>query len=398
MNMNVKIIFGENGSGKTINCEKLFNLNKAVIFLERINSKDNLKTILRDGEIAEKESDSFTIDISNIGEEPFLTQKDISFLNKFILFIGLKIWDGNIDSNKILLKNLIIKKRQKRYFIWDALPCSSGEGLFIKSIILILSMMNVRSKVYIDDPLESSSYTTEVLFREFINKLKEYLKDDNPNEKTLIILTHNYSLFKIFFDNKNKMYILSDDILFERNSKVEYECYDSNNPYIQRFYFDQILNAKEMVTNNTFGKVSVDVYEYNKKDFDIEISTEDIQEYKNYLNLKIALLHQIREDIKTNTGKENINTKTLDQICKKDSTRMMIPSILNNPLHSKIDEWYNITNLESFSVLKLISYIKDAFSFMPLWTRKLRKELEAIEKELQSINESQENEKIWEKL
>ncbi|RTZ68819.1 MAG: hypothetical protein DSZ21_01065 [Tenericutes bacterium] len=199
-------------------------------------------------------------------------------------------------------------------------------------------MMNVRHKVYIDDPLESSSYTTEVLFREFINKLKEHLEDDNPNEKTLIILTHNYSLFKILFDNKNKMYILSDDILFERDSRDEYECYDSSNPYIERFYFTQITNAKKMVTNNTFGKVSVDECKYDKKDFNTEICTKNIQEYKNYLNLKIALLHRIREDIKSNTEVKKINTKTLNQICKKSTRRMMIPPILNNPLHSTINE------------------------------------------------------------
>jgi len=65
---------------------------------------------------------------------------------------------------------------------------------------------------------------------------------------------------------------------------------------------------------------------------------------------------------------------------------------------NNIDQWYCITNLESFSLLKLISYINDTLVFRKKWAIELKEEMIKIQNKLKSIHETQEKTKVLESL
>lgn len=368
----IKVIFAENGVGKTKECERL-SVAENVIISKQINKNDfDLKFIKTSKnnitEIARNDSD-FSVEIKSKKQElPFLTSEDIKSLNAAISFIGIKIENKSKNQG---LNEIIIKRGNSKYSLNNSLPASSGEESFIKTLIFMLAYKNLGEHFVFDDPIEYSSYLIEIKFIEFI---KKYLLDEE-----ITIYTHNFSLFKLFTRiNKNKRTLL---FWIDSNKfKIDNFRYDIDNHYIQRIFFEIARNITDQYKRfpDFLEFLNITEKKYDKNDFNYGNVSDYKLSYKSYISKKIQLCHNLREALLLNSPKK---LKDLERknIRDEEAYEELI-FLLNQSLHHEQKlEWSEETFLiiETFSIQYLYS----------LSVKSLKQNNKAIKAAISQINE-----------
>ncbi len=235
---------------------------------------------------------------------------------------------GNLKLKELIEKIQIINKKIKIILILESYDSENEQILMEKGVYRIIydNKIEIKDIIKIINEDEKMEKYNEEIRRE-INELKEYIKNNNINNK----IKNNKKIINLKINNKNNK-INNKKIFIKLNKKIIM----IKNKLIRKILNNIIINKCKKNKNKFFNNI----FNNNKKNNNIKINNRSYLKIINKNNFKNEVLinknNRIISILGNNGSGKSIVSIMLSKALKRNNKKILIIDfdVLNNSLHT----------------------------------------------------------------